>query len=101
MNEKQIPLFDAGDRRILAVLFAAGEPLELERLAEGLGVDKAAMRQTLERLRGRLREAGLPFELLELEENVQLATAEYCAVPVGDGGAGDHRLQPAGDKRVY
>lgn len=27
-------------------------------------------------LRGRLREAGLPFELLELEENVQLATAE-------------------------
>ena len=76
MNEKQIPLFDAGDRRILAVLFAAGEPLELERLAEGLGVDKAAMRQTLERLRGRLREAGLPFELLELEENVQLATAE-------------------------
>ena len=51
MNEKQIPLFDAGDRRILAVLFAAGEPLELERLAEGLGVDKAAMRQTLERLR--------------------------------------------------
>ena len=44
MNEKQIPLFDAGDRRILAVLFAAGEPLELERLAEGLGVDKAAMR---------------------------------------------------------
>ena len=34
------------------------------------------MRQTLERLRGRLREAGLPFELLELEENVQLATAE-------------------------
>lgn len=59
MNEKQIPLFDAGDRRILAVLFAAGEPLELERLAEGLGVDKAAMRQTLERLRGRLREAGL------------------------------------------
>ena len=73
MNEKQIPLFDAGDRRILAVLFAAGEPLELERLAEGLGVDKAAMRQTLERLRGRLREAGLP---LELEENVQLATAE-------------------------
>ena len=76
MNEKQIPLFDAGDRRILAVLFAAGEPLELERLAEGLGVDKAAMRQTLERLRGRLREAGLPVELLELEENVQLATAE-------------------------
>ena len=76
MNEKQIPLFDAGDRRILAVLFAAGEPLELERLAGGLGVDKAAMRQTLERLRGRLREAGLPFELLELEENVQLATAE-------------------------
>ena len=72
MNEKQIPLFDAGDRRILAVLFAAGEPLELERLAEGLGVDKAAMRQTLERL----REAGLPFELLELEENVQLATVE-------------------------
>ena len=58
MNEKQIPLFDAGDRRILAVLFAAGEPLELERL------------------RSRLREAGLPFELLELEENVQLATAE-------------------------
>lgn len=41
-----------GTGRILAVLFAAGEPLELERLAEGLGVDKAAMRQTLERAPG-------------------------------------------------
>ena len=57
MNEKQQPLFDTGDRRILAVLFAAGEPLELERLAEGLGVDKAALRQALERLQGRLQEA--------------------------------------------
>ena len=66
MNEKQQPLFDTGDRRILAVLFAAGEPLELERLAEGLGVDKAALRQALERLQGRLQEAGLPLELLEL-----------------------------------
>ena len=76
MNEKQQPLFDTGDRRILAVLFAAGEPLELERLAEGLGVDKAALRQALERLQGRLQEAGLPLELLELEESVQLSTRE-------------------------
>ena len=83
MNEKQIPLFDAGDRRILAVLFAAGEPLELERLAEGLGVDKAAMRQTLERLRGRLREAGLPFELLELEES-GADVATICIETVDD-----------------
>lgn len=76
MNEKQQPLFDTGDQRILAVLFAAGEPLELERLAEGLGVDKAALRQTLERLQGRLQEVGLPLELLELEESVQLSTRE-------------------------
>lgn len=76
MNEKQQPLFDTGDRRILAVLFAAGEPLELERLAEGLGVDKAALRQALDRLQGRLQEAGLPLELLELEESVQLSTRE-------------------------
>ena len=76
MNEKQQPLFDTGDRRILAVLFAAGDPLELERLAEGLGVDKAALRQALDRLQGRLQEAGLPLELLELEESVQLSTRE-------------------------
>lgn len=112
MNEKQQPLFDTGDRRILAVLFAAGEPLELERLAEGLGVDKAALRQALERLQGRLQEAGLPLELLELEESVQLShpggvrradplgaepEAQQSALPVGYGGAGHHRLQPAGD----
>ena len=46
MNEKQQPLFDTGDRRILAVLFAAGEPLELERLAEGLGeIGRASCRE--------------------------------------------------------
>ena len=80
MNEKQQPLFDTGDRRILAVLFAAGEPLELERLAEGLGVDKAALRQALERLQGRLQEAGLPLELLKMEDRYQLCTkTEYAS----------------------
>lgn len=112
MNEKQQPLFDTGDRRILAVLFAAGEPLELERLAEGLGVDKAVLRQALERLQGRLQEAGLPAgaagaggERSALHPGgVRRADplgaepeAQQSALPVGYGGAGHHRLQPAGD----
>ena len=75
MSERPVPLFDGADRQILAVLFAAGDPLELERLAAAIGMDTAALRQTLDRLRERLAAAGLPFELLELEDSVQLATA--------------------------
>ena len=59
MSERPAPLFDGADRQILAVLFAAGDPLELERLAAAIGMDTAALRQTLDRLRERLAGGGV------------------------------------------
>ena len=33
------------EQKMEAILFAAGEPVELERLAEALGIDRTAARQ--------------------------------------------------------
>ena len=44
---------------IEAILFACGEPVEIERLAEGLSIDKAAVREQLNAY-GASLEAGHP-----------------------------------------
>lgn len=50
----------------------------MERLAQTLGLSRGAAEQRLEMLSAKLDAFGLPFELLPLEESVQLATrTEY------------------------
>ena len=67
------------EQNIQAILFAAGEPYEKERLAKLLEID----RQTLEQLVERINEwyEVTPFILLELDQCYQMATrAEYAQV---------------------
>ena len=67
------------EQNIQAILFAAGEPYEKERLAKLLEID----RQTLEQLVERINEwyEDTPFILLELDQCYQMATrAEYAQV---------------------
>lgn len=61
---------------LLAVLFAVGDPISPEKLAEPLGLDAACVAAALTALQEKLEEEGSPFELLQLESEYQLATRE-------------------------
>ncbi|MBR5723394.1 MAG: SMC-Scp complex subunit ScpB [Oscillospiraceae bacterium] len=62
-----------------AVLFAAGEPMETDRLAEALGIEPDAVRASAAALAAHLDETGSALQLLALGDSWQLATrAEYA-----------------------
>lgn len=60
--------------KIEAILFACGEPIELERLAAGLSLDKAAVREQLLAYQQTLEQNDRGLTLLFLDEMVQLST---------------------------
>lgn len=64
------------ENTMLAVLFAAGEPMSRERLASGLELDPETTGRLLDHLRDRLDERDAPFQLLKLGGQYQLATRE-------------------------
>lgn len=68
MNAKQI------QAAAEAVLFAAGEPLELSRLAQALEVNEGLMEQILKNLEAQLDERGSGLCLLRLGDRYQLCT---------------------------
>ena len=57
-----------------AVLFACGEPIEISRLAAGLNLEKAAVREQLNAYAARLQKNDRGLELLFLGESVQLCS---------------------------
>ncbi len=59
---------------IEAVLFACGEPVEISRLAEGLEIEKAALRQQLCEYQAELESDDRGFELIFLDDKVQLCS---------------------------
>ena len=61
-------------KKIFAILFAAGEPLETDRLAEALAVSHAEAAEQCVLLQQRLAESDLPLELRRLENSWQLCT---------------------------
>ena len=68
-------------KKIFAILFAAGEPLETDRLAEALAISHAEAAEQCVLLQQRLAESELPLELRRLENSWQLCTiAGYDAV---------------------
>ncbi len=62
-----------------AVLFACGEPVDLQKLAQTLEQDVPTMKKILSLLSDRLEERGSGLELVYLDESVQICTkAEYA-----------------------
>ena len=61
---------------IEAVLFACGEPLELERLAAALSIEPAAARQQLDAYGTALADSGRGLRLLMLDGAAQLCVKE-------------------------
>lgn len=69
MNETEL------SRALEAILFAAGDSVEEERLCTVLGVGLIELRSAAERLERELREAKRGIEMIRLESRYQLVTA--------------------------
>ena len=73
--------FEQKQKEIQAILFAAGEPLELKRLAQAVELGEQEVRGQLEQINEGYRAAGLPFCFMRLGESVQMCTEpEYAAL---------------------
>ena len=62
-----------------AILFAAGEPLPIERIAEAVEIDVTAARQLLEDLAVKMKDEGRGVELIALDDSYQLCTKAQFA----------------------
>lgn len=73
--------FEQKLQEIQAILFAAGEPLEIKRLAQATELPVEAVCAQMERINDSYREAGFPFRLMRLGESVQMCTEpEYASL---------------------
>ncbi len=60
---------------IVSVLFACGEPVRIDRLAETLETDKATLTKVIANLRDRISSENLGIVLLKLGDDYQLTTS--------------------------
>lgn len=65
-----------------ALLFASGEPLPIEKIAEALAIDVPAARQLLEDMAAHMQEESRGVELIELDGQYQLCTKAQFAEPI-------------------
>jgi segregation and condensation protein B len=65
---------DLLERELEAILFAGGEPLEADRLAEALDVDERTLTHLIDSIRTRYREQNSPFEIAALSGAYQMCT---------------------------
>ena len=65
-----------------ALLFASGEPLPVEKIAEALAIDVPAARQLLEDMAARMQDESRGVELIELDGAYQLCTKAQFADPI-------------------
>ncbi|MDL2234123.1 SMC-Scp complex subunit ScpB [Ruminococcaceae bacterium OttesenSCG-928-L11] len=72
---------DSLERKIEAILFASGEPVEVARLAEVLEIEEKTIRSLVERIRDRYLEQRSPLDILSLSGAYQMGTLpEYADV---------------------
>ena len=73
--------FIAKQNEILAVLFAAGEPLEISKICQVLEMSNKELIGTIGHLNDRLKQLDLPFEIRRLGDNIQMcASAKYSDI---------------------
>ena len=65
--------------RIEAILFAYGDPMPVSKLAEILGIDKAACWQQMEELQKQYQRKNRGIELIQMDDHVQLCTKKAFA----------------------
>lgn len=64
---------------IQAIVFASGEPIELSRLSQAVELDEKETLGLIANINDLYREQEIPFELVRLQESVQLCTRSQYA----------------------
>lgn len=62
------------ERRIEAILFAAGEPIESNRIAQALDLEQKTVDRLVERIRERYLEQDSPLDIVLLDGSYQMCT---------------------------
>ena len=97
-----------------SVLFTMGQSVEIRQLAAALESDEETAIQAVERLKEKYDKRKAGMQIVRLDDSYQMCsradyyehprggdTKEAGSVGRGDGDAGDHRLQAAGDEGRY
>lgn len=66
-------------KELFAILFASGDPVELDRLAQALELDMPTADRLVASVADYLEEDGSPLRLIRLEDHCQLCTREEYA----------------------
>lgn len=67
------------ERRIEAILFAGGEPIEGKKIAEIIEVEETTVRKLVERIRDRYNDIKSPVDIVQLDESYQMVTRPQYA----------------------
>lgn len=62
------------ERSIEAILFASGDPVELQKICEVLEIDEKTVKNLIENIRERYVEQRSPFDMVWLGDSVQMCT---------------------------
>lgn len=74
-------MMDLPQKQIVAILFAGGEAVEIERIAQAIGADEETVVKYIPHIRDALEEAGMPLQVVRLEDRLQLCTTcEFAPV---------------------
>lgn len=74
-------MMDLAQKQILAILFAGGEAVEIDRIAQAIGADVQTVAKYIPHLSDFLNDSGMPLEVLRLGDKLQLCTrSEYMGV---------------------
>ncbi len=67
--------------QVLAILFACGEPIEPQKISQALGLELHILQRVIITLEEYLEQAGLPLQIIRLEDKCQLTTrGEYAPI---------------------
>lgn len=70
---------DSIERSIEAILFASGDPVEIERIAEVLSIELKTVKHLIERIRDRYFEQRSPLDIVTLGNACQMCTLPQYA----------------------
>jgi segregation and condensation protein B len=71
---EQTTRLNAAEREIEAILFASGEPVELERISQSLELEPKTARMLIERIRDRYLQTKSPLDVVQLNDSYQICT---------------------------
>ena len=73
---------DAARRNIEAILFAAGEAVEVEKISQALDIEEKTVKNLIERIRENYMEQQSPLDIVKLGESYQMCTLPQYAEPI-------------------